>query len=280
MSKTPVPYVYLIGWSNLNIWYYGSKTGKNAFPELFWKNYFSSSTSVKRLRSTYGEPDVIEVRKTFKRNEDALLWERKVIRRMKAVYSDHWLNKTEGGMLRFVKAYTKSKKEIVVSPDDPRFESGDIFHFNKGYSLFIDGSGNIIRCTAKEAKINNYVGYTKNKQTGNDNPFFGRKHTEEAKRKIGEKSKDRKPNLGKKWNEKEKKNLKKALEHRNYNGEKNPAFGSFWMIDKNKKIKCYVSFKDTDLYDQLLTAGWIKYEKGMGGYNSMKSVTKKIKEYL
>jgi hypothetical protein len=280
MSKKPIPYVYLIGWTSLNVWYYGSKTGKNAFPELFWKNYFTSSGEVKRIRLEHGDPDVIKVRKTFKTNESALSWERKVIRRIGAVYSDKWLNKTEGGMLKFVKAYTKSGKSIVVSPDDFRFQSGEIFHYNKGYSLYVNGNGDVIRCSSEEARKLGYTGHTKNKQAGKNNPFFGKKHTKESKRKIGKKSKGRKPNLGKKWSDAEKENLKTALKNRNFYGENNPSYGSYWMVSPNKEMKCYVSVKNGDLYNKLINKGWIKYKNGMGGYNKMKSVTKTIKDHL
>jgi hypothetical protein len=41
------PYTYLIGWSELDLWYYGVKFGKSADPEKFLVNYFTSSKYVK-----------------------------------------------------------------------------------------------------------------------------------------------------------------------------------------------------------------------------------------
>lgn len=50
-----VPYTYLIGWSKLNKWYYGSRTAKNCHPSELWIKYFTSSKFVKEFRRLYGE---------------------------------------------------------------------------------------------------------------------------------------------------------------------------------------------------------------------------------
>ena len=91
------PYTYLIGWSELDLWYYGGKFGKGADPALFWVNYFTSSKYVKNIRDEFGEPDVREIRKTFESKESAAEWERKVIRRLGAVKSNRWINMGNGG---------------------------------------------------------------------------------------------------------------------------------------------------------------------------------------
>lgn len=91
------PYTYLIGWSELDLWYYGVKFGKSADPSKFWVNYFTSSKYVQSIRAEFGEPDVREIRKTFDTKEEAAEWERKVIRRLNAVWSDKWINRGNGG---------------------------------------------------------------------------------------------------------------------------------------------------------------------------------------
>ena len=87
------PYTYLIGWSNLDIWYYGRRTGKNCNPADLWNTYFTSSRYVKEFRSLHGEPDVIQVRKTFNTKEKCCIWESKVLHRINAAKSTKWLNK-------------------------------------------------------------------------------------------------------------------------------------------------------------------------------------------
>lgn len=60
-----VHYVYLIGWSKLNRYYIGSRYSKDCHPSDLWVRYFTSSNVVKLFRKQYGEPDIIQVRKTF-----------------------------------------------------------------------------------------------------------------------------------------------------------------------------------------------------------------------
>lgn len=89
------PYTYLIGWSELNIWYYGSQYGRKANPSNLWKTYFTSSKHVKKIREEYGEPDVREIRKTFPNNPEAAReWEYKVLHRLRAKQKEKFLNKT------------------------------------------------------------------------------------------------------------------------------------------------------------------------------------------
>jgi hypothetical protein len=90
------PYTYLIGWTKLNRFYYGVRFRKGCSPEDLWATYFTSSKAVKTLRETIGEPDIIEIRKTFNDPERAREWEHKVLRRMRVSGSERWLNKTDG----------------------------------------------------------------------------------------------------------------------------------------------------------------------------------------
>lgn len=84
------PYTYLIGWSHLNVWYYGLRYGKNCHPDDLWVKYFSSSKQVKHFRKEHGEPDVVQIRRTFSDVTKAKLWENKVLR--KVYLRDDFLN--------------------------------------------------------------------------------------------------------------------------------------------------------------------------------------------
>lgn len=86
------PFTYYISWSKLNLHYYGVRYAIGCDPSELWTKYFSSSTYVKRLRKNYGEPDIIQVRKTFTSSKNARKWESTVIRRIRALNKMHWLN--------------------------------------------------------------------------------------------------------------------------------------------------------------------------------------------
>lgn len=101
MSIEYVPYCYLIGWSKLDTWYYGVEYAKNtqrvANPANLWSTYFTSSRHVKNFVQKHGDPDVIQVRKTFSSRTQAQYWEHTVLRRMKIRLKQNWLNVNPGG---------------------------------------------------------------------------------------------------------------------------------------------------------------------------------------
>lgn len=88
-------YTYLIGWKLHNKYYYGVRYSKNANTQELWVTYFTSSKYVKEFRALYGEPDIVQIRRTFLKREKAQIWETKVLRRLKVVKNDMWLNKTD-----------------------------------------------------------------------------------------------------------------------------------------------------------------------------------------
>ena len=90
-----IPYTYLIGWSKYNIWYYGVRYAKGCQPSDLWTSYFTSSKLVKKTRAEYGEPDIIQIRKTFTNENNARIWETKVLRRLKVVLREDFINQTD-----------------------------------------------------------------------------------------------------------------------------------------------------------------------------------------
>ena len=88
-------YTYLIGWTKFNIWYYGRKTAKFCSPDQFWKSYFTSSEYVKSFREVNGEPDIIEIRKTFGENyKRCCEWEQRVLTSLDVTKNDKFLNRS------------------------------------------------------------------------------------------------------------------------------------------------------------------------------------------
>jgi hypothetical protein len=86
------PYTYLIGWPQLNISYYGVRYAQDCNPSDLWNPYKTSSHHVKEFIKEHGEPTVIQVRKIFTDTHSARLWENRVLKRLKVVSSNKWLN--------------------------------------------------------------------------------------------------------------------------------------------------------------------------------------------
>ena len=89
------PYTYFIGWTTHCKYYYGVRFAKDCNPSDLWNTYFTSSKQVKNMRSQFGEPDLIQVRRTFQSTDQAKDWEHKVLRRLKAPSRKDFLNLTD-----------------------------------------------------------------------------------------------------------------------------------------------------------------------------------------
>lgn len=151
-----IPYTYLIGWSKLDKWYYGVRYAKGCNPNDLWVKYFTSSNNVKKFRKANGEPDVIQIRRIFDNKSKALLWEHKVLKRMKVLKNNQlWLNKS----IPHEKLTHKLADENFV------VWNNGLPAWNRGIPIT-----ETQRQKQKTAMKNRYV--------GEKNPFFGRVHSE------------------------------------------------------------------------------------------------------
>jgi len=175
MSSKPIyhiPYTYLIGWTSENKWYYGCRYAKGCHPNDLFDTYFTSSKLVKKCIEEYGQPDFIKITKTFDNETDTRLWEHKVLRRMNVIHRDDFLNQTDN---------------IAIS--------SDIWRGNTH-------SPETRKIISEKAKLRYLV--------KENNPFYGKKHSEESKQKISKSNKSRPshmPMLGKKHSEESKRKI-------------------------------------------------------------------------
>lgn len=88
-------YTYLIGWSELDRYYYGVRFSEKSNPKELWVSYFTSSKYVKKLAEDHGQPDIIQIRKVFETKEKAIEWETKVLRKINVIEDERWINKTD-----------------------------------------------------------------------------------------------------------------------------------------------------------------------------------------
>lgn len=95
------PYTYLLIHKPSNKKYYGVRFAKDCSPNDLWVKYFSSSKEVHRLIESDGlDSFIVEVRKTFLTNDDAIAWEEKVLRRMNVLEKNDWLNLNIAGAIK------------------------------------------------------------------------------------------------------------------------------------------------------------------------------------
>ncbi len=93
------PYLYHLCWSLTDKHYIGieyKQSNTIANPDNLWVTYFTSSNHVAKYIEEHGQPDIIQVRKTFNIKQDAVDYETKLLRKLKARKNDKLLNVSEG----------------------------------------------------------------------------------------------------------------------------------------------------------------------------------------
>jgi len=93
------PYLYRLCWSSTNKHYIGIEYKQSrliANPENLWVTYFTSSNHVSKYIEEHGQPDIIEVRKTFNNRQDVVDYETKLLHKLNARNNNTLLNVSEG----------------------------------------------------------------------------------------------------------------------------------------------------------------------------------------
>lgn len=246
------PYTYLIGWPELDRWYYGSRYAIGCDPSDLWVKYFTSSKQVAEFRKVHGEPTVRIVRKVFQDTISVRLWEHRVLKKLKVINSDRWLNKTDN------KAIAPMLGEL-----NPMFGlTGQLSH--RFGATLSDESKKVIGEKSRLKKGKMPEGFSEKMRT----IVTGRKLKESTKRNIS------KSLTGREFTEEHKSNISKN--HADVANEKNPFFGKTHSDEQRKKwresraekiwIHNNVSSKliKKDELDSFINNGWIKGRKKNG----------------
>lgn len=167
------PYTYLIRHRPSGKVYYGYRSANRVDPEQdLWKHYFTSSPKVQQLIEETGVDSFdTEIRQVFETKEQASNWETRVLHRCKVLHDDRWINQNVAG---YIVPTEESRKKISdYHKDKPKSEE----HKQK------------IRASQKGSKRPWSSKNLPNDTKGENNGMFGKHHSEEAKKKIGEKNK-------------------------------------------------------------------------------------------
>ena len=200
-----IPFTYLIKHIPTNKYYYGVRFKKGCHPKDLLTKYFTSSKKVKGLIKRYGKKSFIfEIRKTFKTPQEAISWENKVLKRMKVIYRDDFLNLT-------------NNKSI-----DPNYLS----KIRMGKNNTFYGKKHT-KETIQKMRLANI---------GKNNPMYGKQRTEEVKQKL------RLANLGKKHSKKSIEKMIIANSGKNNpmygkKGKKAPMYGRTHSEEIKQKIR-------------------------------------------
>jgi hypothetical protein len=201
-DKQTIPYTYLIGWPDQNLWYYGVRYAAGCHPSDLWNPYTTSSNYVAAAIGKYGIPLIRIVRKTFRDSNSARLWENKVLKRMKVVINEKWLNKTDNKsippMYGLDNPATKSEVRSKISYSVKQW-------YQNNHSPNLGTTTSVLvkekQSKAKLGELNPFYGKNhskenlqlfSDKQKDSNNSFYGKSHSDETRQKMSD---DRKGKL-------------------------------------------------------------------------------------
>lgn len=182
------PYCYLIGWSKLDKWYYGSEYGyrsKIANPSNLWTTYFTSSKYVRKFIQANGNPDIIEIRKICLTDKETIFWEYRVLRKLKVKNNIKWLNKNEGKApvgIEWSEDQKKKRSDQVSGKNNPMFGKK---HTDETKILISKKSGKISIKNGMYGK--QHTTLSKNKMSKNHHhlkTMLGKSHSIHTKEKM------------------------------------------------------------------------------------------------
>ena len=187
-------YVYLIGWSKLDLWYYGVRYAqvKRRQDYDLWIDYFTHSGPVKHMRAFIGEPDIIHYDKIFDSKKEAIEYENKVLQEHNCKNSNHWLNKHDSLAPPINPMIGKNNPMYgVPSPNRKKTKiENKSFDLIKDACVYFDvvpstiyrwkkyGKPTREETSEKISKAN------KGKMLGKNNHMYGKKRTKEEKDQI------------------------------------------------------------------------------------------------
>ena len=197
------PYTYLIGWTTHQKYYYGVRYARDCSPEDLWKKYFTSSPSVKAMKLLYGDPDIIQIRKTFNDIHKARLWETKVLRRMRVVQNMNFLNKNDAPAPpinnRIMSDSTKGKISAIHKGKPKSADHKQKIREARSHQIM--AKGRVVSEETKQKLRDANIGKTffpevratiNAKRAMHDAPMLGKHHSEETKKKLSELNKGKK----------------------------------------------------------------------------------------
>jgi hypothetical protein len=166
------PYTYLIRHRPTGKVYYGYRSANKTEPmDDLWNQYFTSSPKVQQLIEETGVDSFdVEIRRVFETKEQASNWETRVLQRCRVLEDDRWINQNVAGYIVPTEESRKKISEFHKGKPKTEEHKNKIRNANKG--------------TKRPWAKNNLP----KDVAGEKNGMFGKKHSEEAKKKIGEKN--------------------------------------------------------------------------------------------
>jgi hypothetical protein len=176
-----IPFTYLVKHIPTNKYYYGVKFKKGCNPNDLWTKYFTSSKKVKGLIRKYGKKSFLfEIRKTFKTQKQAREWEHKVLRRLKVIYRNDFLNQSDSLHID-PKIISRSK---MGNKNHMYGKKMSEKHKQKIKNALIQRYKKLPHHSIGRKHTPAFLRFLSKLNSGKKNPMYGKKLSKEARKKM------------------------------------------------------------------------------------------------
>lgn len=170
------PFTYLIKHIPTGKVYYGLRYAKKCHPSDLWTTYFTSSYDVQKLIERDGKGAFLfEIRRIFTDTKKAIEWEKRVLRRMKVIRREDFINRNIPGSSMF--AHSEETKIKMRKPKPVGFseklKGNKHATVSKGIPKTKEHAENISKGKKGKAPFR-----------GEDHPRYGKKKSEEELLKM------------------------------------------------------------------------------------------------
>jgi len=209
------PYTYIIKHKPTGRVYYGYRgANKVEAHKDLWNEYYTSSPTVKSLIKHHGVDSFeVEVRKIFETAEQAAKWETTVLRRMRVLESNKWINANISGYRAPTELGRKRISEAHMGKPKTEEHKKKLSEANKG--------------KPKQSKVYQSKEYRENMsklKSGKLNGRYGLEVSDETRSKISQAKKGRPAhNKGKPMSEEQKQKIRDTLRKKRENKANNPT---------------------------------------------------------
>lgn len=171
------------------MYYYGVRYAKNCSPSDLFVTYWTSSKYVHEMIEKFGLPDIIQVRRIFQTQEQAIAWEEKVLRRMKVLQSDKWINKNISGAI-YLKEFSEEHKRKISISNKGKHDPIHALNASKAARLVNTGKkrpehSKIIKQRYAEGRYKNSV------KKGEEHSWYGKTHSQSSIEKMSQTMKNK-----------------------------------------------------------------------------------------
>ena len=190
-TRTTIPFYYIVGWTNEQKYYIGSRYANGCDPSDLGTKYFTSSKVVKEKWKEQ-PPDIVQVLLTFETKEQAREWEATALHNFGVPNNPMFLNKSAGTKgFKVPENLTESHRLKISASLTGKKRSPHSDETRAKMSSAHKGKTHSVEARAKMSSAHKGKTHSEEARAKMSSAHKGKTHSEEARSKISASNKGR-----------------------------------------------------------------------------------------